>query len=90
MTVQQLIDTLLKHPPGARVVLDSSEFGFDDVSRVVEQPLLIGVNKVPRTSAFGGGEEIAPTDYGAGEHDAPSGGALHDELAVCVSGRRIS
>lgn len=89
MTVQQLIDILHKYSPDTRVVLDSREFGYDDVTGVVEQPLLIGVNNVPRACAFGRDERIAPAEYGAGEHDTPSGGAPHDELAVCVSGRQI-
>ncbi|MHA6892371.1 hypothetical protein [Ralstonia pseudosolanacearum] len=88
MTAQQLIDLLNKYSPDTRVVLDSCEFGYDDVTEVVEQPLLIGVNNVPRPYAFGRGERIAPAEYGAGEHDAPGRGEPHDELAVRVSGRR--
>jgi hypothetical protein len=87
MTVQQLIDLLLKCPPDARVVLDSCEFGFDDVSEVVKQPILIGVNKVPRAYGFGSEEKIAPAEYGAGEHDAPGGGEPYDEMAVRLSGK---
>lgn len=84
MTVQQLIDILLTYPAHARVVVDSCEFGYDDVSAVVKQPLLIGVNKVSSACTFGGTEKFAPADYGAGEHDAPSGREPYDELAVCV------
>lgn len=35
MTVQQLIDILHKYSPDTRVVLDSREFGYDDVTGVV-------------------------------------------------------
>ncbi|MGE1002979.1 hypothetical protein [Ralstonia pseudosolanacearum] len=86
MTVQQLIEILRAYPADARVVVDSCEFGYDDVSTVVKQPLLIGANKIPRACMFGGSEKYAPVDYGAGEHDAPSGREPYDELAVRVSG----
>lgn len=86
MTVQQLIDLLRTYPADARVVVDSCEFGYDDVSTVASQPLSIGANKVARPCAFGKAEKYAPVDYGAGEHDAPTGREPYDELAVRVSG----
>lgn len=89
MTAQQLIDILLRYPPDTRVVVNSPEFGYDDVSEVLEQPLVIGANNLPRADAFYGADKMAPVEYGAGEHDAPSGGQLHDELAVRVCGRRL-
>ncbi|SFO86166.1 hypothetical protein [Ralstonia sp. NFACC01] len=86
MTVQQLIEILRTYPADARVVVDSCEFGYDDVSTVVKQPLLIGANKIPHACVFGRAEKHAPADYGAGEHDVPNGGEPYDELAVRVSG----
>jgi hypothetical protein len=66
MTVQQLIEILSTYQADARVVVDSGEFGYDDVST----PVLIGANKIPRTCMFGRAEKYATVDYGAGEHDA--------------------
>ena len=75
MNVSQLIDYLRQFDPTLRVIVKGYEGGFDDLTAVKTQAILVDVNKVSRpwggrNKTWLGHEMEAPADYGNGAHAA--------------------
>ena len=68
MKVSELIDFLQQFDPSQRVIVDGYESGFDDITSVKTQDILVDGNKVPRPGWGGNWVEI-PHEYGSGAHE---------------------
>ncbi|MGZ5799952.1 MAG: hypothetical protein ACXWJZ_04900 [Burkholderiaceae bacterium] len=96
MNVAELIAILQCYPPERRVVVCGYEGGFDDLTAVKEQGILIGSNLIrrePHEGLFGMWID-APADYGAGEHSDGKEASLDlrrtlapSEVAVLLVGK---
>lgn len=70
MTVSDLIDLLKNCDPQQRVIVDGYEGGFDDVTDVSLQNILVEANKVGRPGLGMTHWIEIPSEHGAGTHAA--------------------
>ncbi|WP_146744853.1 hypothetical protein [Herbaspirillum rubrisubalbicans] len=70
MNVSELIDMLKKCDPQQRVVVDGYEGGFDDVTDVRVQSILVEANKVGRPGLGTTHWTEIPHEHGSGAHAA--------------------
>ncbi len=87
MKVKDLIAILQAYPPGARVIVEGYEGGFDDIKGVKNQPIVINGNLVPHSGPFIG-PDFVPADHGTGPHAEPDGEPRPTELALVIQGYR--
>ncbi|MFS2114004.1 hypothetical protein [Herbaspirillum frisingense] len=70
MNVSELIELLKKCDPQQRVVVDGYEEGFDDVTDVCVQCILVDANKVGRPGLGMTHWTETPHEHGSGAHAA--------------------
>jgi hypothetical protein len=70
MNVSELIDLLKKCDPQQRVVVDGYEGGFDDVTDVRVQSILVEANKIGRPGLGMTQWTEIPYEHGSGTHAA--------------------